>query len=184
IRAKIRSITSWLTCSGSARWRIISAKGDQRRGSSAEVEGAWPAPPSRSCPGDDQEGALRSKAVTNPTATTSRAPTPVQRRGRLRAMDALRLLAALAVVLFHFTTRDHGRWGAQLPHEVFPALSHVVRYGYAGVHLFFTISGFVILMSVWGRSPRQFVASRISRLYPAFWVAVLATATLRWWWPA
>ncbi|HLS64244.1 MAG TPA: acyltransferase [Ruania sp.] len=122
--------------------------------------------------------------MTNPTATTSRTPTPVQRRGRLRAMDALRLLAALAVVLFHFTTRDHGRWGAQLPHEVFPALSHVVRYGYAGVHLFFTISGFVILMSVWGRSPRQFVASRISRLYPAFWVAVLATATLRWWWPA
>lgn len=98
-------------------------------------------------------------------------------------MDSLRLLAALAVVLFHFTTRDHGRWGALLPHEVFPALSHVVRYGYAGVHLFFTISGFVILMSVWGRTPRQFVASRISRLYPAFWVAVLATATLRWLWP-
>ena len=97
-------------------------------------------------------------------------------------MDALRLLAALAVVLFHFTTRDHVRWG-ELPHEVFPVLSGIIRYGYAGVHLFFAISGFVILMSVWGRTPRQFVASRVARLYPAFWVAVLLTATLRWLWP-
>src|SRR5690606_37147509 len=66
---------------------------------------------------------------------------------------------------------------------VFGDLSDVTRYGYAGVHLFFVISGFVILMSMWGRSVPQFVASRISRLYPAFWAAVLLTATLRWLWP-
>ncbi|PPK91969.1 peptidoglycan/LPS O-acetylase OafA/YrhL [Kineococcus xinjiangensis] len=97
-------------------------------------------------------------------------------------MDALRLLAALAVVLFHFTARDHVRWGP-LPVEAFPALSAVTRYGYAGVHLFFVISGFVILMSAWGRSVPQFVASRVSRLFPAYWAAVLLTATLRWAWP-
>lgn len=99
-------------------------------------------------------------------------------------MDALRLLAAAAVMLFHFSARDHSRWGQDvLPAEVFPGLSEVTRYGYAGVHLFFVISGFVILMSMWGRSVPQFVASRVSRLYPAFWAAVLLTATLRWWWP-
>lgn len=99
-------------------------------------------------------------------------------------MDALRLLAAAAVMLFHFTARDHVRWGQDvLPSEVFPLLSHVTRFGYAGVHLFFTISGFVILMSLWGRTVPQFIASRVSRLYPVFWAAVLLTATLRWLWP-
>lgn len=99
-------------------------------------------------------------------------------------MDTLRLLAAAAVMMFHFTARDHSRWGEDvLPSQEFPLLSDVTRYGYAGVHLFFVISGFVILMSMWGRSVPQFVASRVSRLYPAFWAAVLLTATLRWWWP-
>lgn len=93
-------------------------------------------------------------------------------------------MAALAVLLFHYTARDHGRWGEQLPAEVFPELSQVTRYGYLGVSLFFVISGFVILMSVWGRTPAQFLASRISRLYPAYWVAVLLTASLRAVWPA
>lgn len=103
---------------------------------------------------------------------------------RLRAMDALRLLAAAAVMLFHFTARDHARWGEDvLPADVFGGVADVTRYGYAGVHLFFVISGFVILMSVWGRTVPQFVASRVSRLYPAYWAAVLLTATLRWWWP-
>src|SRR5690606_25277464 len=49
------------------------------------------------------------------------------------------------------------------------------RYGYLGVHLFFIISGFVIFLSVRRATPREFVASRVSRLYPAFWVAVLLT---------
>lgn len=110
----------------------------------------------------------------------SPAPSPV--RPRLRSLDALRLVAALAVVLFHFTARGNSRWGVPID-EAFPVLSQVTRFGYAGVHLFFVISGFVVLMSAWGSAPRGFVASRISRLYPAFWAAVLITATLRWWWP-
>lgn len=62
-------------------------------------------------------------------------------------------------------------------------MSAMTRYGYLGVHLFFVISGFVILMSAWGRSVGSFVASRVSRLYPAFWAAVLLTASLRYLWP-
>ena len=112
------------------------------------------------------------------------APTtpPAARAGRLRALDGVRFLAAMAVVAFHFTARDHSRWG-ELPGDVFPVLATVTRYGYAGVHLFFVVSGFVILMSVWGRSPAQFVASRVSRLYPAYWTGVILTGTLRWLWP-
>ena len=62
-------------------------------------------------------------------------------------------------------------------------MSAMTRYGYLGVHLFFVISGFVILMSAWGRPVGSFVASRVSRLYPAFWAAVLLTASLRYLWP-
>jgi peptidoglycan/LPS O-acetylase OafA/YrhL len=42
-----------------------------------------------------------------------------------------------------------------------------------GVPLFFTISGFVILMSVQDRSGLEFVNSRIARLYPSFSICVL-----------
>ncbi|MEZ0164357.1 acyltransferase family protein [Kineococcus sp. LSe6-4] len=102
--------------------------------------------------------------------------------GRLRALDALRLLAALAVLAFHFTARDHTRWGA-LTGTVFPHLSALTAYGYAGVHLFFVVSGVVVTASAAGRGVGAFVASRVSRLYPAYWAAVLLTATLRWLWP-
>lgn len=103
---------------------------------------------------------------------------------RLTVVDLLRFVAAMAVLFFHFTARDHQRWGQELPYQVFPWLSEVSRYGYLGVHLFFVISGFVILTSAWRRSGGAFVASRVSRLYPAYWLAVLLTATLRWLWPS
>ncbi|GEA90040.1 acyltransferase family protein [Cellulomonas cellasea] len=127
-------------------------------------------------PGPRDVGAAAREPRT-PVEQPATAHTP-----RLRAMDALRLLAALSVVLFHFTAREQHRWG-MAPDEAFPRLSEVTPYGYTGVHLFFVISGFVILMSAWGRSVPQFVASRVSRLYPAFWAAVLLTAALRWAWP-
>ena len=53
----------------------------------------------------------------------------------------------------------------------FPAIANVTKYGYLGVNLFLLISGFVILVSSDGKSPRQFVISRIVRLYPTYWVA-------------
>jgi peptidoglycan/LPS O-acetylase OafA/YrhL len=46
-------------------------------------------------------------------------------------------------------------------------------FGVYGVRLFFVISGFVILMSAWGRSPGAFASSRIARLYPAYWASVI-----------
>lgn len=98
-------------------------------------------------------------------------------RGRLRVLDSLRLVAALAVVLFHYTSANSPAWGSPVG-TVFPALQNVTIYGAMGVYLFFMISGFVVLMSAWGRTPQQFIASRVARLYPAYWLGVILTGAL------
>jgi peptidoglycan/LPS O-acetylase OafA/YrhL len=92
------------------------------------------------------------------------------RNGRIRDLDALRGLAALAVVLFHFTTRYQAVYG----HRTEPWLS--VPWGHYGVQLFFGISGFVIFMTLdRTRSLSDFAVSRASRLFPAYWTAILIT---------
>ncbi|MEV6564030.1 acyltransferase family protein [Streptomyces kronopolitis] len=109
------------------------------------------------------------------------APQPVIRgRGRdgssrLRALDGLRLLAALMVAGYHYAGRNgeiSQAWGGSPAHQ-FPSLAPLFAYGCLGVQIFFVISGFVICLSGWGRTLRAFLASRISRLYPAYWAAVL-----------
>lgn len=116
-------------------------------------------------------------------ARTPAAPRP----GRLRALDGMRLIAALAVCGYHYAGRggDITRaWGAS-PHKLFPSLSGPLSYGCLGVQLFFVISGFVICMSGWGRTPMAFAASRAARLFPAYWVAIaLVTAVFALPWVA
>ncbi|MEN9558966.1 MAG: hypothetical protein RLZZ502_177 [Pseudomonadota bacterium] len=92
---------------------------------------------------------------------------------RLETLDSLRGLAALVVVAFHYTTRFQTAYGHPSP----PILS--MPYGYYGVQLFFAISGFVILMTLNRvKTGRDFLISRFTRLFPAFWVAVLMTYTV------
>ncbi|WP_106275191.1 acyltransferase family protein [Geodermatophilus tzadiensis] len=97
----------------------------------------------------------------------------------MRALDGLRFAAAAAVVAFHYTGRDNPGWGESV-REVFPTLSRLTVYGGFAPYLFFMISGFVVLMSAWGRPVHSFVASRVGRLFPAYWVAVLLVAGVLW----
>ncbi|MDP4502847.1 acyltransferase family protein [Nonomuraea turcica] len=97
------------------------------------------------------------------------------RSDRLYEIDGLRLLAALCVVVFHYTFSG---WVGGASPVAFPEESSWSKYGYLGVDLFFLISGFVVLMSAWGRSPRAFLVSRAVRLYPAYWVGIAVTATV------
>ncbi|CAL9472597.1 hypothetical protein SUDANB105_02853 [Streptomyces sp. enrichment culture] len=100
--------------------------------------------------------------------------------GRLRALDGLRLLAALMVAAYHYGGRGGhvtGAWGSS-PKVQFPTLHPLLAYGCLGVQVFFVISGFVICMSGWGRSPRAYLASRAARLLPAYWVAVALVAAV------
>lgn len=91
---------------------------------------------------------------------------------RLSPLDGLRGVAAIAVLLFH-----QGFRSAQL----FPQLGRPLEaasWGYYGVALFFTISGFVILLSLQGSTPRRFVLSRLIRLYPIYWICAALTFTI------
>lgn len=89
---------------------------------------------------------------------------------RIASLDALRGLAALSVLVFHYTTQ-FPRFYAEAPPAPFS-----FEFGYFGVHLFFMISGLVIMMSLDQSRGRGFVRSRVIRLYPVFWASVLLTA--------
>ncbi|MEC7545694.1 MAG: acyltransferase [Pseudomonadota bacterium] len=89
---------------------------------------------------------------------------------RLLELDALRGLAAIAVVVYHYFYRYNEIYG----HENLPTdWSYLGKYG---VHLFFMVSGFVIFWTL-NRTdrPLDFLVSRFSRLYPAYWAAVIIT---------
>ncbi|MFE0154142.1 acyltransferase family protein [Nonomuraea sp. NPDC059007] len=92
---------------------------------------------------------------------------------RLAELDLLRFVAALAVVAFHYLVAFKSVWGEQ-PAELFPAVAPLAGLGILGVELFFMISGFVILMSAWGRGLGAFARSRFVRLYPAYWLSLAA----------
>jgi peptidoglycan/LPS O-acetylase OafA/YrhL len=97
------------------------------------------------------------------------------RKRRLAELDALRGIGALAVVVFHYTTRFH---------EKFPDATHV-PFGFAGgnyrVLLFFAISGFAIFFTLDKvRTVPDFLLNRFSRLYPAYWTAMLLTLSVEY----
>lgn len=100
-------------------------------------------------------------------------------KDRFYEIDLLRFLAALAVVLYHYTFRGFAE-GGYSPVE-YPVIGEFFKYGSYGVQLFFIISGFVILMTATKRDAAHFVISRITRLYPAFWVCVTLTALVIAW---
>lgn len=92
---------------------------------------------------------------------------------RINEIDLVRFIAALAVVFFHFTFRGYA--ADHMTIMPYPWLTSASKYGYLGVELFFMISGFVILMSAANGSLRDFVISRVVRLYPAFWACCTIT---------
>ena len=117
-----------------------------------------------------KEGGTPAPAHADPRAAEHETQPRGGAAGRIRALDGLRGIAALSVVLFHYTYffgNAYGRSG-----------SAFVRFeqGQYGVDVFFIISGFVILMTLSRTETwKDFVVSRVSRIYPAYWAAVLLT---------
>lgn len=95
---------------------------------------------------------------------------PMPQTDRLLALDALRGLAALAVVLFHYAPYYNELYG----HDFQPW--PILEFGRYGVHLFFMLSGFVIFMTL-TRTPTSgwFAVARAFRLLPALWFGIAVT---------
>jgi peptidoglycan/LPS O-acetylase OafA/YrhL len=96
-----------------------------------------------------------------------------ERAPRIRELDLLRFIAAALVVVYHYVYAGPVSGEANI--DGFHFLRGMAKYGHTGVYLFFLISGFVIIMSIKGANLRAFIASRCSRLYPAFWVCCTLT---------
>lgn len=92
---------------------------------------------------------------------------------RLYAIDLLRFVAAVSVVIFHYTFFGYNSYHLNpIEYEYFEPIT---KYFYLGVELFFVISGYVVLMSAYGKTIKQFFISRVVRLYPMFWIACTVT---------
>jgi peptidoglycan/LPS O-acetylase OafA/YrhL len=93
---------------------------------------------------------------------------------RLDSIQALRGIAALAVVLFHAqaVARKYLSDPGLLP--------DALAFGQTGVDLFFVISGFVMVLTTAGsgrtaRDAGRFLLARSTRIYPVYWVYLAAT---------
>jgi peptidoglycan/LPS O-acetylase OafA/YrhL len=102
---------------------------------------------------------------------------------RLAHIDTLRAMAALMVACAHV-------WDGFLPMSRqgttnTQTWTRYFDFGITGVVLFFAISGFVIYGTLRGPredAGRRFVITRFFRLFPAYWVSVLAGLVFIWWW--
>ena len=88
---------------------------------------------------------------------------------RILELDALRALAAINLMLFHFTLVYQNKFGYTTP------LGFVWPFGAYGVEMFFILSGFVNSMSLLRRGkPVDFVAARLIRIIPIFLLVIIA----------
>ena len=104
-----------------------------------------------------------------PSEASPPAPFPVQPNN----FDLLRLAVALQVVVLHSWEHLH------LSREGFAENVRVMFSFFPGVPIFFVISGFLISRS-WERShdAATYARNRFFRIYPALWVAFVATLAL------
>lgn len=92
---------------------------------------------------------------------------------KLQSIQLLRALAALLVVFFHLRTHELASITALGGSEK-PLLNGVVTNGYAGVDLFFVISGFIMVYVTQNLKPgvtsaAEFLFARLTRIYPIWW---------------
>jgi peptidoglycan/LPS O-acetylase OafA/YrhL len=97
---------------------------------------------------------------------------------RLAPLDGLRAVAILAVLAFHYAIRwTPPRSDTDLyPYHGFFTGWPLLNYGWAGVELFFVISGFVICMTLErSNGLLDFARRRFARLWPAMLVCAAIT---------
>lgn len=95
---------------------------------------------------------------------------------RLDSLQVCRAVAALLVVLCHFSINSNIFLGHELFHSFF-------NFGHAGVSFFFVLSGFIICYTHWidiGSNTsmlKKYIYKRITRIYPSY-LPILLVVTL------
>lgn len=114
--------------------------------------------------------ARRSPLNTASRPATLSAGTAPSGRQRLTEIDSLRGIAAISVMLFHYTVIYPGMFPAQR------SVNAAFELGTYGVFLFFAISGFVISLTLHATpTVMDFAVKRFARLFPLYWAAVALT---------
>lgn len=96
---------------------------------------------------------------------------------RLSSIDKLRAIAASLVLYFHTTNTVNN-----YPTELF--LRNSGKYGHHGVEIFFVISGFIILYSMWmagfvfRTDIGKFIAKRLLRVEPPYIASIIFTIAI------
>ncbi|WP_169802332.1 acyltransferase family protein [Hydrogenophaga flava] len=101
--------------------------------------------------------------------------------GHVHGIDLLRFLAALSVVLFHFSLFGAAAptYGATGADAAFAFLPGAVSAGWIGVQFFFVLSGYVIAQSALGVSWQGFAMKRAVRILPALWICATLSLLVR-----
>lgn len=113
-------------------------------------------------------------------------PAEVVREKHIIALDGVRGLAILMVLIFHYGG------GAKSGHPLVHMTGLLIRFGWSGVSLFFVLSGFLITGILWDarKKPhwwKNFYARRALRIFPLYYFALLLTICFAQWhgevWP-
>ena len=124
---------------------------------------------------------LRAEPEPAPTLTKVEAGKSGERPVHIPALDGLRGTAFLLVFLYHAYGTGHGSPGQA---EVAQTLAgRAAQYGWVGVDLFFVLSGFLITgVLLRARQDknyyRNFYARRALRIFPVYYLAVLAALVI------
>ena len=117
-------------------------------------------------------------------APTERGPVPppvAQAHDRIGALTGLRGLAAFAVFSFHAWLLARAPDPAAGVDVLSPGLSWLLRMGWTGVDVFFTLSAFLLTLpharAAWSGAPRPplspYLRRRFARIVPAYWVQLV-----------
>lgn len=96
------------------------------------------------------------------------------------ALDGLRGIAVLWVMIYHLGG------GAQSQYWLVRLIGATFKRGFAGVPLFFVLSGFLITGILWDSKGsdhwwRNFFARRTLRIFPLYYASLILTATISLW---
>lgn len=114
---------------------------------------------------------------------------PLDNRPRpLLSVQALRAVAALMVLAYHLVTTSAYGW-LRSESAGYEIARWIEAVGFAGVDLFFVISGVVMVYSSYDqlgerREVVPFIKRRVARIYPLYWVCTAAVLAIAWFAPS